>query len=291
MSEAEGITSAAPDQSPAAAPLADAAAAASNPPADTAAPADGKATDTGAQQPTPKVERTFTQADIERIVGKERAKAERRALALGYERAKREAAEMELQRRAAPSDNPAGRSTAQDGKPRPEDFGTDWEAYNRAVIQHEIKQGMREAQTAQQRAREQAQAQEQAEAVRAKLAKGSQKYEDFEEIAFREDLRVTETMAETILELGEAGLDVLYFLGSDVNLNEAARIAALPKLQQVREIDKIAAKLAAPPAPTRAPEPIRPNSGGGGQAETLESTAGNYAAWLRVRNKQLGRAA
>jgi hypothetical protein len=85
------------------------------------------------------------------------------------------------------------------------------------------------------------------------------KYEDFEQVVYNPNLRVTTVMAQTI-QASDIGPDIAYHLGS--NPKEAARIANLPPFLQAKEIGRIEAKLVAnPPAvkqATKAPEPIAP---------------------------------
>ena len=84
------------------------------------------------------------------------------------------------------------------------------------------------------------------------------KYDDFEQVAYNPKLPVTETMAQTI-QATDNGPDVIYYLGS--NPKEAERIARLSPLLQAREIGKIEAKLGDnPPAKktSTAPAPIAP---------------------------------
>jgi len=86
------------------------------------------------------------------------------------------------------------------------------------------------------------------------------KYDDFEQVAYNPNLRVTDVMAETI-KASDLGPDLAYWLGS--NPKEAERISRLSPLLQAREIGKIEAKLSAEPPQkktTSAPEPIRPVS-------------------------------
>ena len=84
------------------------------------------------------------------------------------------------------------------------------------------------------------------------------KYDDFEQVAYNPKLPVTDTMAQTI-QASEIGPDVIYWLGS--NPKEAARISTLPAILQAREIGKIEAKLADNPPVKKtstAPAPIAP---------------------------------
>ena len=86
------------------------------------------------------------------------------------------------------------------------------------------------------------------------------KYDDFEQVAYNPQLRVTDVMAETI-KSSDLGPDLAYWLGS--NPKEADRISRLSPLLQAREIGKIEAKLTAEPPQKKtssAPEPIRPVS-------------------------------
>lgn len=84
------------------------------------------------------------------------------------------------------------------------------------------------------------------------------KYPDFEQVAYNSKLPVTDVMAEAI-QSSEIGPDVAYWLGS--NPKEADRIARLSPTLQAKEIGKIEATLvAAPPMKktTTAPAPITP---------------------------------
>ena len=84
------------------------------------------------------------------------------------------------------------------------------------------------------------------------------KYDDFEQVAYNPNLRVTDVMAETI-KSSDIGPDLAYWLGS--NPKEADRISRLSPLLQAREIGKIEAKITAEPFQKKtssAPEPIRP---------------------------------
>ena len=84
------------------------------------------------------------------------------------------------------------------------------------------------------------------------------KYDDFEQVAYNPNVRITTTMAETI-QSSEIGPDVAYYLGS--NPKEADRISRLSPLMQAREIGKIEAVVSATPPvkkSSNAPAPIAP---------------------------------
>lgn len=84
------------------------------------------------------------------------------------------------------------------------------------------------------------------------------KYDDFDQVAYNPNLRITTVMAQTI-QASDSGPDVAYYLGT--NPKEADRISRLPPLVQAKEIGKIEAKLASDPPVKKissAPAPIVP---------------------------------
>jgi hypothetical protein len=98
------------------------------------------------------------------------------------------------------------------------------------------------------------------------------KYDDFEQVAYNPQLRVTDVMAETI-KASDMGPDLAYWLGT--NPKEADRISRLSPLLQAREIGKIEAKLAyntPVKKSSSAPTPITPVTPRGGTARVLDTT-------------------
>ena len=84
------------------------------------------------------------------------------------------------------------------------------------------------------------------------------KYDDFDQVAYNTNLPVTEYMAQAI-QASDIGPDVIYWLGS--NPKEAGRIAQLPPILQAKEIGKLEANLASNPPVKKtstAPAPIVP---------------------------------
>jgi hypothetical protein len=84
------------------------------------------------------------------------------------------------------------------------------------------------------------------------------KYEDFEQVAYNPNLPITTVMAQTI-QASEIGPEVAYYLG--VNPKEADRISRLEPIIQAKEIGRIEAKLVTDPPvkkSTSAPSPISP---------------------------------
>lgn len=84
------------------------------------------------------------------------------------------------------------------------------------------------------------------------------KYDDFDQVAYNPNLPVTDVMAQTI-QASDIGPDVIYWLGS--NPKEASRIAQLPPFLQAKEIGKLEASLSSNPPVKKtstAPAPIAP---------------------------------
>ena len=105
---------------------------------------------------------------------------------------------------------------------------------------------------------------------------------DFEQVAFREDLKISPAMSQAIL-MADDGPAIAYHLGQ--HPEEAERIAALSPIQAVYEIGKISLRLTAP-VPRPKPEPIRPL--GSRSASTVKSpdemSMAEYAAFRAKAN-------
>ena len=121
---------------------------------------------------------------------------------------------------------------------------------------------------------------------------GTEKYEDFEDIVFGSDVRISAGMADAIFEIDDMNLqaDVAYFLGQ--NPKESAKIAKLSDRRQVAEIAKLEVKLSTKPSAkkqaSKAPSPIKP-VGGSKTSNDAFVEGETYSAFLKKRNKQLGR--
>ena len=171
-----------------------------------------------------------------------------------------------------------------EGAPRLEDF-SDIQEYAKAFAEHEKQQTFKELST---RHQQQTQAQERAKLIAGWEQKASSaKYDDFDEVVG--DLQPTTPWAVAVME-ADNGDEIAYYLGT--HLDEAKAIAQLSPIGQARAIGKLEAKLAAePPKPkptSQAPAPISPVSGtSSGPAE--KPPASDFKAWLKHRNKELGR--
>jgi len=120
---------------------------------------------------------------------------------------------------------------------------------------------------------------------------GTDKYSDFEDVVFSQDVRISAGMADAIFEIDDLNLqaDVAYFLGQ--NPKESAKIAKLSERRQIAEIAKLEMKVSKAPAKKRAskaPEPIKPVGGAKTTADGYVDGE-SYKSFLKKRNKELGR--
>ena len=121
--------------------------------------------------------------------------------------------------------------------------------------------------------------------VQTKYAEARKKYPDFDTVALDPSLPVTATMFDAAK--GNNVADILHALGS--NRAEAARIASLPPIQQVKEIGKIESRLTSTTTKkvSSAPSPPSTISGGGGsplpKKEEDMSWAEKKAKWAKER--------
>ena len=180
--------------------------------------------------------KTFTQEELDAAIGKRLAREQRK-----WEREQQaKLAEMQA-KQAMPKEIP------------PVDQFESPEAYAEALAVKKAEELLTQRELQKQKA-----ALEDAYADREEEARN--KYDDFEQVAYNPQLRVTDVMAETI-KASDIGPDLAYWLGS--NPKEADRISRLSPLLQAREIGKIEAKLGAEPPQkktTSAPAPISPVS-------------------------------
>ncbi|MFZ9649833.1 MAG: hypothetical protein ACO29C_07060 [Fluviibacter sp.] len=210
MNENELAGAPAPEQAPTAEPVA--------------------ATDTP-PEPTPtEASKTFTQEELDAIVGKRLAREQRK-----WEREQAQKAKSQ----PVPTE------------PLKADDFADAQTYADALAERKAQELL---------AKRDAEAERAAmlDAYHDREEEARNKYDDFEQVAYNPKLPVTETMAQTI-QASDNGPDVIYYLGS--NPKEAERIARLSPLLQAREIGKIEAKLGDnPPAKktSTAPAPIAP---------------------------------
>lgn len=206
--------------------------------------------DVSSPEVTETASKTFTQEELDAAIGKRLAREQRK-----WEREQqRQAMEKQTIRSAAPAELPSV-----DQFESPEDYAEAL-AYRKAeeLIAHR------------EHAKQQAAL---LDGYHEREEQAREKYEDFEQVAYNPNLRITEVMAEAI-QSSDIGPEMAYFLGA--NPKEAARIAQLSPFLQAKEIGKIEAKLSDnPPAKktTSAPAPIAPvtaRSTGGAAYDTTD---------------------
>ena len=185
---------------------------------------------------TPK---SFTQEELDAIVGKRLAREQRKW-------------EREQAQRTVP--------TAPSELPPPDQFDS-VETYAKAYAEQMLRE--REAQK---------QRSEYVEAYHDREEDARGKYDDFEQVAYNPNLRITTVMAETI-QTSDVGPDVAYYLGS--NPKEADRISRMPPILQAKEIGRIEATLVSNPPVKKsssAPTPISPVTARSNGTSTYDTT-------------------
>ena len=188
---------------------------------------------------TTETPKSFTQEELDAIVGKRLAREQRKW-------------EREQSQRVAP--------TAPSELPPPDQFDS-VETYAKAYAE----QMLREREVQKQRS-------EYVEAYHDREEDARGKYDDFEQVAYNPNLRITTVMAETI-QTSDVGPDVAYYLGS--NPKEADRISRLSPILQAKEIGKIEATLVSNPPVKKsssAPTPISPVTARSSGTSTYDTT-------------------
>ena len=188
---------------------------------------------------TTETPKSFTQEELDAIVGKRLAREQRKW-------------EREQAQRTVP--------TAPSELPPPDQFDS-VETYAKAYAE----QMLREREVQKQRS-------EYVEAYHDREEDARGKYDDFEQVAYNPNLRITTVMAETI-QTSDVGPDVAYYLGS--NPKEADRISRLSPILQAKEIGRIEATLVSNPPVKKsssAPTPISPVTARSSGAPAFDTT-------------------
>ena len=184
--------------------------------------------------PEEQTTKSFTQEELDAIVGKRLAREQRKW--------EREQAQLlaEQQARQKPVAPP----------PAPDDF-ENAQAYAEALAEQKAQELLARREAAKQQAAL-------LESYKDREEEARERYDDFEQVAYNPNLPVTDYMAQAI-QASDIGPEVIYHLGS--NPKEAQRIANLPPILQAKEIGRIEAKLVAEPPTKRtstAPAPLAP---------------------------------
>ena len=181
------------------------------------------------QQPEEKPAKSFTQEELDAMVGKRLARERRK-----WER------EQALKAQPTPAESVALPSKDEDP-----------EGYAEALAERKAAELL---------ARREAEREQMAllEAYHEREEAARERYTDFEQVAYNQNLPITTVMAQTI-QASDVGPDIAYYLGS--NPKEADRISKLSPFLQAKEIGRIEAKLVAEPVTKKtssAPAPIAP---------------------------------
>ena len=196
---------------------------------------------------TAEVAKTFSQEDVDALIGKRLAREQRK-----WEREQTaKAAEMQVKR--APTEIPPIEHFAS-----PNDYAD-------ALAEKKAEELLAR--------REQAKAQSAIiESYHDLEEEARTKYDDFEQVAYNPKLPITDAMAQTI-QSSDVGPDMAYYLGS--NPKEAERISRLSPLSQAKELGKIEAKLSDNPPvkkTSNAPAPIAPITARSSGSPSLDTT-------------------
>ena len=209
-------------------------------------PEENTTPETPVEQEAPK---TFSQEELDAIVGKRLAREQRK-----WEREQAQRLEMaQAQKAATPPSDLA-----------PDQFNT-YEDYAEALAERKAEELLARRETDRQQKALLENYHDREETAR-------DRYDDFDQVAYNPNLPVTEIMAQSI-QASDIGPDVLYWLGS--NPKEAERIARLSPILQAKEIGKLEAGMASSP-PVRktstAPAPIAPVTARASGAPTYDTT-------------------
>jgi hypothetical protein len=265
------------------APVAPAAPAAPSAPV---APAEGgqaPAQNTAEQAPAtaPEGEKPDTEQDPE----KRGSRRFERRLDRAYKRAAEAQARAEFFEKQYNESRASQQPAADPAAPKLESF-KDIEEYATAKAKYESDKAVKDYQSKQQGETQKQQQARLSESWEAKAERGADKYDDFTDVVG--DIKPTSPLFIALME-SENGDDIAYHLGK--NLKDANKLASLPPLQQILEIGRLSAKLAAEPpkpkTPSRAPAPITPLTGAAPVASDVPSDQDDMKSWIRKRQKQV----
>ena len=234
------------------------------------------------QQPEEKAEKTFTQQELDEIIAKRIAKAERKA-------------QREADRRIAQAiqeAQPKQQTEAPAGRPKPENF-TSTEDYIEAVSDWKAGERIRAEFDARETAQNEARARQEVSEIQStyqgKEDDAREKYDDFDKVAYQTPYECTPAMAQAI-QLSDVGPDLAYFLGK--HPDEASRIAKLHPLRAAQELGKLELKISDSPVvkTSSAPSPIKPVNAKSDHPvrDTTDPRSDKLSAqeWIRLENER-----
>lgn len=226
-------------------------------------------------KPEVKPEKTFTQKELDEILQKRLAKESRK-----IERYSRAEAELQLLKaQMQPRQEPVNHE-----EPKPEQF-KDYESYIKAYTRYEAAEARREIKQQEEYERQQQAQYQHEERLRSNIVKTAEKYDDFKDVVGSIPSQYISLAMRDAIGESDIGGDIAYHLGT--NIQEAARIASLTPIGQVKAILDLEAKLKAPKkVKTDAPEPISPS---GNRATVSKSpdqmTDKEFAEWRKKHIK------
>lgn len=224
-----------------------------------------------AQGDKTQADKSFSQAELNEIVQKEKAKAEARAERRAL---KVYADKLEAMHQKPP--NQQQQPQRDDGQPKMEHYQT-VDAYLDARDQ------WRDSKREQEKQQQQQQQQHQSRAAKtAAVFAEAEELPEFNREEF-DSLPISGVVADAILE-SDVAAKLMAHLAN--NPDEAKRIYNLSPVRQAAEIGKLEDKLASAPKTSNAPNPIKP-LGSGRVSENGLSDNLSTDEWLRRRNKEL----
>ena len=237
-------------------------------------------------------EKTFTQAELDKIVQREKAKAERRSeRATGELRQQIEKLSESINELRTKPQSEASR--AADEAPKRDQFDT-YEDFVEAKAEYKALQKVREelgkrdtkvAEETQKQTNERMQREFQ-KATQARVEAGQKLYADFDAVineAFDDGLINAGSPLHYALIEDEDGHKLAYHLAK--HPEDAERINALPERAMLRELGKLAVKLSDKPTANK-PPPIDPIGGRGNPGTALRDDL-STAEWMRRREAQV----
>lgn len=212
----------------------------------------------GEQQAEPKAEKTFTQAEVDAVAQKVRAKERRRV-------------ERELSARPV-EPKPLV-------EPNRESFRTDDE-FDSAKFDFHVQKTAAEMV---QRKSEEARIASRHESFTQKVEEFAEEHPDYEDVTLNKDLQINQTMVDFIME-DEVGHKVAYHLGK--NPEQAAKISRLSPIKAIEAMVELKRELTKKQAPSvsNAPAPISP-VGSTGKSSGMPDPS-NTKAYIAWANKQ-----
>lgn len=209
--------------------------------------------------------KTFTQAEVDAIVQRQKLKAERQAV----RRMEHQQREQQVQQVVATP-------------PKREAFVSD-EEFSQAEIDHRAEVRAREL--VEQRSKAE-RAEKSQEVFLERAEKAQERYPDFQAVISNPSLAINAPMAEFI-EDSEHGPDVAYYLGK--NPGKAYEISQLPPMKAARALVAIESELAAKPkaTPSKAPDPITPvGTRGKASSSSMPSDSDDVETWMRKERER-----